>query len=325
MTNKEIYKKTLVFSVKRLLFNTLCIVIVAVLATVGFVLLEKLSDKGLIGLGIGLVLGIIIVAVLAHFMAYTYQAGQIAMMTRAVTEGSLPDDVYGEGKRIVKEKFLTVAIYYAATRIIKRIFDEIGKLITGAGKAIGGDTGEGIAGAINIGIQVVIGFLSDCCLGWVFFRKDLSSGRATLEGAGIFFKHGKTLIRNLGRIFGMGIASLALIGGAFFGIFYLIFSSFPEMFRGLSNEIVQVVQKEGEQVSIWISDPGHLGIIIAGVLAFIIWLIIHGAFIRPFILVGVLRNYMEAGMAHIPTESELAEVAQKSRKFADLQKEVDKA
>ena len=323
MTNKEVYKKTLVFSVKRLIFNTICVLIVLALSTVGFVIVEKMSDNGLIGLGIGLVFGIIIVAVLAHFMAYTYQAGQIAMMTRAVTEGTLPDDVFGEGKRIVKEKFLTVAIYYAATRLIKRIFDEIGKLITGAGRALGGDTGEGIAGVINIGIQVVIGFLSDCCLGWVFYRKDLSSGRATLEGAGIFFKHGKTLIRNLGRIFSMGIASMVLIGGAFFGIFYLIFSNIPEAFRGLSNEIVQIVQKEGETVSIWISDPGHLAIIAAGVLALVIWLIIHGAFVRPFILVGVLRNYMESGMAHIPTEADMAEVAKKSKKFADLQKKVD--
>jgi len=325
MTNGEVYKKTLVFSVKRLIFNTICVLVILALSTAGFLIVEKMSDNGLIGLGIGLVFGIIIVAVLAHFMAYTYKAGQIAMMTRAVTEGSLPDDVYGEGKRVVKEKFLTVAVYYAATKLIQRIFNEIGKLITGAGKAIGGDTGEGIAGAVNIGIQVVIGFLSDCCLGWVFYRKDLSSGKATLEGAGIFFKHGKTLIKNLGRIFGIGILSLALIGGALFGIFYLIFSNLPEAFRSLSNEIIQIVQKEGETVSIWISDPGHLAIIAAGIIALVIWFIIHGAFVRPFILVGVLRNYMESGMAHMPTEADMAEVAKKSGKFADLQKKVDKA
>ncbi len=321
MTNKEVYKKTLVFSLKRLGFNCICVVIVLALAIGGFILVDNLTDKGLIGLAVGVLFGIVVVAVLAHFFSYTYSAGQIAMMTRAVTEGSLPDNVFAEGKRMVKERFLTVVAYYAATKAIKAIFNEIGKLLTGAGKALGGDTGEGIASAINIGIQVVIGFLSDCCLGWVFYRKDKGAGRATLEGAGIFFKHGKTLIRNLGRIFGMGLASLAVIGGAFFGIFYLIFTSFPEMFRSLSNELVETFQKEGETVTVWISDPGHLAIIIAGIAALILWLFIHGTFVRPFILVGVLRNFMEAGIAHIPTESELAEVAQKSKKFAKLQED----
>ena len=156
MTNKEIYKKTLTFSIRKLLIDFLSIVILAAFCVLGFIIIDKTTGMGLIGLGIGLMLGIVAVALISHFISYALKAGQIAMMTRAVTEGTLPDDVFGEGKRIVKEKFLTVAIYYAATRLIKRIFDEIGKLITGAGRALGGDTGEGIAGVINIGIQVVI-------------------------------------------------------------------------------------------------------------------------------------------------------------------------
>ena len=321
MTNKQIYSKTLVFSFRRLLFSIICILLIGILGVFGFILLDKLTDQGLIGLGIGIVLGIIIVAVLAHFLAYALQAGQIAMMTKGVTEGTLPDDVYGEGKRIVKERFLTVAAYYAATRIIKAIFNELGKLLTGAGRAIGGDTGEGIASAINFGIQVVIGFLSDCCLGWVFYRKDKGAGKATLEGAGIFFKNGKTLIRNLGRIFGMGILSFVVIGGIFFGIFYLILSNFTSAFQSLANEIIEIAAKEGETLNSWITNPTNLALIAAGILAIVIWTVIHNTFIRPFVLVGVLRNFMEAGIAHIPTEAELADVAKKSPKFAKLQKE----
>ena len=323
MTNSQIYKKTLTFSLRRLLFNTICVIVVLALSTVGFAVVEKLYDKGLIGLAIGLVLGIIIVAVIAHFFAYTYSAGQIAMMTRGVTEGTLPDDVYGEGKRIVKERFMTVVAFYAATRAIKAIFNQIGKLITGAGRAIGGDTGEGIASAINIGIQVVIGFLSDCCLGWVFYFKEKSSFKAALEGCGVFFKNGKALVRNLGRIFGMGIASLALIGGALSGVFYLILSNFTSLFEKVATEIVNIASKDGSKIPEWFTKPENLALVAAIILGIIVWSIIHGAFIRPFILVDVLRNFMQAGLANLPTEADMADLAKKSSKFAKYQEKGD--
>ena len=52
--------------------------------------------------------------------------------------------------------------------------------------------------------QVVVAYLCDCCLGWVFYRKAQGAAKATCEGAVLFFRHGKTLARNLGRVFGMG-------------------------------------------------------------------------------------------------------------------------
>jgi len=39
-----------------------------------------------------------------------------------------------------------------------------------------------------------------------------------------------------------------------------------------------------------------------------VWLIIHDLFIHPFILVGVLRNYMKAGLADSPTEASFSEL-----------------
>ena len=83
---------------------------------------EKASDKGLIGLVIGIIAGIVVVVIMLRYVSYTFKAGQIAMMTRAITEGSLPADVIGEGKRVVKGRFATVALFFAATGVIKGIF-----------------------------------------------------------------------------------------------------------------------------------------------------------------------------------------------------------
>ena len=243
------------------------------------------------------------------------------MMTKGVTEGKLPDDVYGEGKKIVKDRFLTVAAYYAVTGVIKGIFNEIGNAITALGKAVGGDNGGAVGGTIAGAIQTVVGYLCDCCLGWVFYRKDEKATKATLEGAVLFFKHGKTLMKNLGRVFGMGLLSLAIIGGAFFGIFYLITLAFPDAFAALANEFAKM-SADGKDLG-FLADPQNLMLIVSGIGGLIMWSIIHSTFIRPFILVGVLRNYIESGKNEKISSEDYAELDKKSKKFAKLHAEAE--
>jgi len=321
MTNKEIYSLTIGFSVRRLLFDILAFVIMAALAAAGFFIAEKTADNGLIGLGIGAIIGIIVLVIMLRYISYTYKAGQIAMMTRAITEGRLPEDVIGEGKRVVKERFATVAIFFAATNVIKGIFQQLGRGLTGLGRAVGGDSGESVASAINSAIQVVVAYLCDCCLGWVFYRKDQGAAKATCEGAVLFFRHGKTLARNLGRVFGMGLASLVVIGGVFSGIFYLIASRFPATFEQLAREMAEIAATDAD-IPAFLTNPSMLMLAAAVIAGIILWNIIHSAFVRPFVLTGVLRNYLESGMNEIPTEESFAMLDSKSSKFAKLHGEL---
>ena len=321
MDNKTIYKQTLTFSIKRFLWDALSFAVIILVSAAGFFIADKAANNGLIGLVIGVIVGIIVVAIASHFISYVFKAGQIAMMTRGIAEGTLPADVYGEGKKIVKERFLTVAAYYAATSIIKGIFNEIGNAITALGRAVGGDNGGAVGGTISGVIQVVVGYLCDCCLGWVFYCSNEKATKATLEGAVLFFRHGKTLAKNLGRIFGIGLLSLAVIGGAFFGIFYLITLAFPDAFAALANEFAEIAN--GDSSLGFLTNPQNLMLIVSGIGGLIMWGIIHSTFIRPFILVGVLRNYIESGIKDKPTEASFAELDKKSKKFAKLHQEVE--
>ena len=142
MTNTEIYKKTLGFSVRRMLWDILAVLGAVVLTGAAFWIAEKTSDKGLIGLAVGGVIALIGLWYVLRFMSYTYKAGQIAMMTRAVSGEDLPEDVIGEGKKVVRERFATVALFFAATRVIRGIFSQIGRAITSIGEKVGGDTGR---------------------------------------------------------------------------------------------------------------------------------------------------------------------------------------
>ena len=318
MNNKEIYKKTLTFSIRHMLWDTASLVVVIVMGAAGFILAEKLTDKGLIGLAIGIFAGIVIVAIVSHFISYIFKAGQIAMMTEAITKGSLPEDVYGAGKKVVKERFATVAAYYAVTSVIKGIFTEIGRGISALGRVVGGDAGNAVGDTISSAIQTIVSYLCDCCLGWVFYRKDKSAAKATLEGAVLFFKKGKALVKNLGRMFGMSLLSFVVIGGVFFGIFYLITMAFPGAFADLAAEIANIPVDEGSDSLDFLTNPQNLQLFSSAICAIVMWSFIQTTFVRPFILVGVLRNFIEAGKEETFTEADIEAVSSKSKKLAKL-------
>lgn len=317
MDNKEIYKKTLTFSLRRFGWDLLSVVVIIILAAAGFFLAEKFANNGLMGLAIGVIVAIILVAIVSHFVSYIFKAGQIAMMTKGVTEGKLPDDVYAEGKKIVKERFLTVAAYYAATSAIRGIFNQLGRAITALGSAIGGDNGSAVGSAISSVIQTIVRYLCDCCLGWVFYMKDKSAVKATLEGAVLFFKHGKTFFKNMGRVFGMSFVSFLVIGGVFFGITYLITMAFPDAFNSIAAEFA----KDGTEDTAFLADPNNVMLITAAIGGIVMWSILHSVFVRPFILVGVLRNFIESGKNETISEKDLDELDGKSAKFKKLHEE----
>ena len=314
MKNFQVYKKTLPFSLVEFLVSLAALFILAGLCSAGFFLFSKQMDHALIGLGVGFIIGIVVVILINIFISNRIKAAQIAMMTKGVTEDTLPDHTFKEGFYEIKGRFGKITAFFFITNAIKGIFRQIGRGINKIGTAVGGDAGNAVTSAIDSAIQTLIGYLCDCCLGWILYRKDESAAKAGCEGAVIFFKHGKTLIRNVGRIFGMGFLSLLLIGGAFFGIFYLVFTQFPNMFVALANEITKL----GGDIPQFLTDPTILTVVVAAIAGIVLWSTIHGVLIRPFILVGVLRNFMAAGQKDIPSEADFKELDSRSPKFAKL-------
>lgn len=317
MDDKEIYKKTLTFSLRRLAWAVGCLIVIIIFMVAGLFIASAITqdEYTILGVVLGMFLGLIVVGIASHFVSYVFKAGQIAMMTKGVTEGKLPDDVYGEGKKIVKERFLTVAAFYAVTRVITGIFNQIGTGITKIGESVGGKNGGYVGSAIAAVINTIVRYLCDCCLGWVFFKSDTSSFKATLEGAVLFFKNGKTLLKNLGRIFGISIVSFLVIGGVFFGISFGICNLFPDFFAMLAEKLSTADIENAE----FLSDATNVMMVFSAFIGISFWSIIHSAFVRPYILIGVLRNYINAGKEAQLSEDDYNEVASKSPKFKKLQ------
>ena len=321
MDNKQIYKKTLGFSLRRVFWDIISVVLLLGAGTLGYFLGEKYAQNGPIGLLIGAVIGIVALILITRFISYALKAGQIAMMTRGVSEGELPDDVIREGKKVVKERFATVAAFFAITGVIRGIFNQIGRGITKLGESIGGDTGGAIGGAVSSVMQTIVNYLCDCCLGWVFYRKEVKPARAACEGAVLFFKHGKTFAKNMGRVFGMGLVSLLGIGGVFGVVSYLILKG-QTFYEPLAAWMAENLTDTSNWLAQMLTNPKTLPVAFAALIGIIVWAIIHSVFIKPFVLVGVLRNYIDSGKNDIPSEESFKVLDSKSPKFRKLHQEM---
>ena len=307
MTNFQVYKKTLLFSLYCFLVDLVGLGILVGASIGGFFLMKNGEEgQGIIGLILGFIVGCLLYAVLHMLVTNRIKAAQIAMMTKGVVDNSLPETgIVKAGMDEVKGRFAKITAFFIVTGAIKGIFRQIGRGITKVGQAVGGDVGGSIGSVIDSAIQTLIGYLADCCLGWVMYRKDQGVTKSACEGAVIFFKHGKTLIRNIGRIFGMGAVSFLVIGGAFFGVGYLVFSQMPQLAETIAHEMTELLEADAPA---WLGNPSTVMLVSAGVVALFIWSMIHSVLIRPFILVGVLRNFMASGKEHLPTEEDFAEL-----------------
>ena len=97
----------------------------------------------------------------------------------------------------------------------------------------------------------------------------------------------------------------------------LIASRFPEVFARAFTELQQASSK----IPAWLNSPEILMIITSAIGGVIIWSILHSVFIRPFVLTGVLRNYIQSGMDDIPDEKAFSVLDGKSAKFKKLHQE----
>ena len=121
MTNFQVYKKTLSFSLIGFLVDLLVFVGFIAICALGFIIADKAFDKGLIGLALGFVVAIVFSILMNIFVSNVLKAGHIAMITRGVTEDALPENVLSEGKKAVKERFATITAFIFITRAIKNI------------------------------------------------------------------------------------------------------------------------------------------------------------------------------------------------------------
>ena len=181
MTNFQVYKKVLSFSLVMFLLDLVSVILFVGVCTLGFVIGMKASSDGaaaLIGLAVGFLLAIIFVSLINIFIRNRIKAAQIAMMVKGVTEGELPEHAFKEGFNEIKGRFGRITAFFFITNAIKGVFRQLGRTVNKIGTAVGGQVGDSVTSVIDSAVQTLIAYLCDCCLGWILYRKDENAAKA---------------------------------------------------------------------------------------------------------------------------------------------------
>ena len=123
MTNFQVYKKTLSFSLLMFAVDIIGLLLFVGCAALGFVIFAASAPElAILGLVIGVIVGIVASVLINIFVTNRIKAAQIAIMVKGVTEGNLPERSFKEGFNEVKGRFASITAFFFITNAIKGIF-----------------------------------------------------------------------------------------------------------------------------------------------------------------------------------------------------------
>lgn len=291
MTAKQIFSKTMKFCWMKLglgLVNVIiAIVLFAILTGIGL-----LFDNGGFALILILIwLGLVKLTnfIIMHYFGYLLKAGHIAVITTAVTTGQVPDNQVEVGTQMVKERFLTANIYFGVDKLISGAVRQLQGMVDKASSFLSFIPGmDMIAGFGKFFLNISLGYIDECCLGYTFFQKEQGAAKSAADGVVIYAQNWKLLLKNAAKtsliviltVVGMTVASFVVIGG---------------LFRILN----------------W-------NIFVAVIISFLVARVIKYAFIDSWILVKTMSVYMEVAPSTQITFDLYGKLCNLSRSFRKL-------
>jgi hypothetical protein len=287
----ELYSKTMPFVWAKLLLGLITVVASAVLFGVLMGIAWLFNSAGVTGIMILIWLGAVGAArfVVMHYFGYLVKAGHIAVMTEAVTTGRVPDDQVFYGRQAVTARFATSTAYFAVDKLVSGAVKQIQRGIGKLGNALDFVPGmKQVAGLAQYFIELSLGYVDECCLGYAFYRKEQGAFKSAADGVVIYAQNWKSLLGSTAKTMAMVIAGLA-------GITLTLFAALGLLFRLFG----------------W---PGWLAFFIALLIA----LTIKSAFIDSFILARTMVAYMSVAPTTAITFDLYGKLCGMSAKFKEL-------
>jgi len=269
LSANEIFRKTMPFCWAKLLLGLATVVVSLIILALlmGIAWLFKSAGVGAVMFIVWLVLTGIVRFVINHYIGFLVKAGHIAVITEAVTSGSVPENQVAYGKQAVKERFATSNIYFVLDKLVagavRQVQRVVGK-VTGTVSSLPIPGMGAVSGLANFYISIALGYVDECCLGYTFYKKEQSAFKSAADGVVIFSQNIKTLLSNAAK-------TMLIIVGGLVGIVLVLFLIFGMVFRFIAP------------------DYGWIGFVIAVFLA----VVVKYAFMDSFILIRTMTGYME--------------------------------
>jgi len=292
MTAKEIFMKTLSFGWMKLGLGLLNIVIdIALFAILmGISVLSGSEGVGAVMLLVWLVLAGIVNWVLNHYIGYLVKAGHVAVISRAFKNGAIPDNPVTVGKEMVKDRFGTSNVYFILDKLVagsvKQLQRTLGRITGGLLGALPG--GGAIKSLSGMFLNISLGYIDECCLGYTFYRNDQNPYKSAADGVVIYAQNWKTLLKDAAKTTFVVIFSVVVVT-------LVAFVIFGGLFRLLG----------------W-------SVFVAFILSLLLAWTVKYAFIDSWILVKMMCSYMQVAPATVITFDLYGKLSGLSGKFREL-------
>jgi len=291
----EIYSKTMPFVWAKLLLGVATVVISALLLGILIGITLLIGGEGL--LFFMLIIWLICVGfvrfIIMHYFGYLVKAGHIAVISHAVMTGQVPDNQVAYGKNMVKERFAASNVFFAVDKLVSGAVKQIQKGIGKLGDALRFIPGmQSIAGLAQFFVELSLGYVDECCLGYTFYKKDQGAFKSAADGVVIYAQNWKTLLASAAKT--MLIVILLL-----FTITLFLFILLGAVLRAFDL-------------------PDLLVTGIALIIALLLALAIKSAFIDSFVLVRTMVAYMSVAPSTVITFDLYSKLSGISGKFKKL-------
>ncbi|MGN0431951.1 MAG: hypothetical protein ACI4EQ_06295 [Lachnospiraceae bacterium] len=213
MNTKDVYLKTMKFVWLKLALGG-AIFLFSILTLAIFLAIGSLGEGG--GMVIALCLWLVLVAGVfvwvERYVGYMLKAGHVAMVTTAVTTGTLPENQLEAAKNMVKERFATANVYFVVDRLVTGAVSQLQKGLQKIDDLLGKIPGVSIVVSFaQVFVNIALGYIDECCLGYTFLHKEQSAYKSAADGVVIYFQNWKKLLKDAAvtALIVMGVSVLA--------------------------------------------------------------------------------------------------------------------
>ncbi|MDR0930811.1 MAG: zinc ribbon domain-containing protein [Clostridiales bacterium] len=292
MTPKQIYSKTMPFVWAKLALALATAILSAIVFGVLMLIAWLFNSEGVgaIMLLIWLAATGFIRFAIMHYTGYLVKAGHVAVITETVTSGKLPANQVEYGKNLVKEKFGTSNVFFVLDKLVAGAVKQLQGSLERLGNTLDFIPGMNtITSIAKMFVGIALGYIDECCLGWVFYNKDKQGAfKSATDGVVIYAQNWKVLLKSAAKTTATVIALMAII---------IVVSFLP---LGILGRLL------------------HISGFVMFIFAFIIAWAIKVAFIDSYMMIKMMVPYMEVAPSTTITFDLYDKLCKLSGKFRDL-------
>ena len=100
-----------------------------------------------------------------YYVGYMLKAGHVAMVTTAVTTGSLPENQLEAAKSMVKERFASANVYFVVDRLVGGAVNQLQRGLQKVEDLLGKIPGVAvIVSFAQMFVHIALNYIDECCL-----------------------------------------------------------------------------------------------------------------------------------------------------------------